>query len=276
VPPVQPAEVRGLARRCRRIDGWFSPQAAGLFALLDDVQRRAGVEGHLFEIGAHHGKSAIVLGALAREHETLGVCDVFGGQDLNASGSGSGDRARFEGNLRRFLPGFDRLAVHETLSSALTAEDVGRPQRLFHVDGGHLAGEALGDLRLAAEVLHDRGAIVVDDPFRPEWPGVTEGILAFLDERPEYAPVALGFNKLVLVRRGARDLYDAALAPPDWRYFDRRRFAVKALPIGEDPVAIFYVPTDRKIAWVEVAAARIQWLRAAVPRRARRLLARVA
>ena len=61
-------------------------------------------------------------------------------------------------------------------------------------------------------MLHERGALVVDDPYRLEWPGVTEAILAFLAERPDFTVVAVGFNKLVLVRRDAAAPYERALA----------------------------------------------------------------
>ena len=161
---MQPADVRTITRRTRRVEGWFSAEAAALFGLLDEAQRAAGVEGHLFEIGVHHGRSAVLLSQLARPGERLGVCDLFGEQTQNVSASGSGNRAIFEGNMAALAPGFDRLDVFATASDQLTPDRIGGPYRLFHIDGGHLREEALSDLRLAAGALHERGAIVVDDP----------------------------------------------------------------------------------------------------------------
>lgn len=89
---MQPSQARQLATDSRDIHGWF--EAHGLFALIDSAQRASGVRGDLFEIGAHHGKSAVMLGNMAAETETIAVCDIFGEQDRNASGSGAGDRAR--------------------------------------------------------------------------------------------------------------------------------------------------------------------------------------
>jgi hypothetical protein len=43
------------------------------------------VEGHLFEVGVHHGRSAVLLSQLARRGERLGVCDLFGEQGHNVS-----------------------------------------------------------------------------------------------------------------------------------------------------------------------------------------------
>lgn len=269
--PLQPPEIRHLVRRSRDVEGWLLPSAAALLALLDEAQRLAGISGDLFEIGVHHGRSAVLLCAMARDGEQLGACDLFADQEANLSGSGSGDRSIFEANVRRIVPGFDRLRVFAKRSSDLTAAEVGRPVRLFHVDGGHLREEALNDLQLAAEVLHPAGAIVVDDPFRAEWPGVTEALLAFLAERREFAALLIGFNKLVLVRREGRAPYDSMLSAPEtlWSYFDRRVYDTKTLPLAGEPVQILLIPTWRQRPALELAVARLLSLRSAAIDRAR-------
>jgi hypothetical protein len=257
---MQPAEVRAVTRRTRGIQGWFSSEAARLFGLLDEAQRSAGVDGDLFEIGVHHGRSAVLLSQLARPGERLGVCDLFGTPEQNISNSGSGDRAIFEANMAALAPGFDRVDVFAMASDRLTPQQLGGPYRLFHIDGGHLREEALSDLRLGAAVLDPRGAIVVDDPFSVAWPGVTEGILAFLAERPDLEALILGFNKLVLVPGGARDLYEPSVTDEAtwWRYFDERVYELKVLPIAGHPTHIVVVPgwrshpeLDRVVALAE-------------------------
>jgi hypothetical protein len=241
---MRPSDARQLAKESRHINGWF--EAHGLFALIDSAQRRAGVHGNLFEIGAHHGKSAVMLGRMATGAERVEVCDIFGEQERNVSGSGSGDRAVFERNMERLAPGLD-LRVYQCRSSELTAEQVG-PCRFFHIDGGHLSEEAMGDLRLGAEATVDRGAIVIDDAYRIEWPGVTEAIVKFLTERSDWAPVVIGFNKLVLCRRSSLELYSAAVQSDDvWSYIDRRVFDSKRLPLVGTETTIFFVPTYRQM-----------------------------
>jgi hypothetical protein len=271
---VDPDQAQRIARISRSIDGWFSPQAASLFALLDEAQKRAGIAGHLFEIGVHHGRSAVLLISLARPDERFGACDIFGSQEANVSRSGSGDRAIFEANVTRVVPQFDRLDVFETLSSALRAHELSRPVRFFHVDGGHLAEEALSDLRLAASVLHDRGVIAVDDPWRIEWPGVTEGILAFLDEHDDFRPVVLGFNKLVLCRAGALEAYDAFLREHAWRYIRGSAFEAKRIPVAGHETTVFFIPVYRQIRDLDVTVARGRELIARLRRAPSRLVAR--
>jgi hypothetical protein len=206
---------------------------------------------------------------MARASESLGVCDIFGSQSDNVSGSGSGDRAIFERNMCALAPAC-RLQVFECLSNDLTAEQIGRV-RFIHVDGGHLTEEARSDLELAAAVVVDGGAIVVDDPFRPEWPGVTEAILRFVDDHPEWVTVALGFNKLVLAHRERAEMYRGTLlSDAAWTYVDSRVWARKALPVAGADATIFYVPTYRQISGMEAKVAQVRWVLAAVKRRLRR------
>jgi Methyltransferase domain len=254
---MQSGEARQLAKESRGIHGWF--EAHGLFALIDTVQRAAGVRGDLFEIGTHHGKSAVMLARMVAETEAVGVCDIFGAQDRNASGSGSGDRMTFERNMERFAPRSE-LRVHACLSSELTAEQVGAC-RFFHIDGGHLAEEARGDLQLGAEVTVDRGAIIIDDPYRIEWPGVTDAIVAFLTEHDDWAPVALGFNKLLLCRRPSLGLYTGPIESDEaWSYIDRRVFDRKRLPLVGTEATIFYIPSYRQIPSLVLNVARARSL----------------
>jgi hypothetical protein len=243
---MQPKAVKEVVRASRGIEGWFSPEAAALFAIVDEAQKAAGVSGDLFEIGAHHGLSAVMLGRMAAAGERVGVCDLFDSQDQNLSISGQGDRAIFVKSMKTVAPGVE-TTIFEKLSGDLTADEIGGPYRFFHVDGGHLAEEALQDMRLGAQVLDARGVIVVDDPWRIEWPGVTEAILEFLSAGA-FEPIVLGFNKLVLAPAEAREMYTQFLTPERaWSYIDHRVFEVKTLPIAGTPTLIFYIPTYRQI-----------------------------
>lgn len=97
---MRPSEAREITRKSRNIQGWFSDKAAMLFAWLDEIQQTNGITGDVFEIGCHHGKSTMLLGAMVQPHrEKLGVCDLFGDQDANISGSGKGDSELFRRNL---------------------------------------------------------------------------------------------------------------------------------------------------------------------------------
>jgi hypothetical protein len=254
---VNPAAAEAQLARGRAIEGWFSFEAGMLFAWIDAIQRDAGITGDVFEIGVHHGKSATLLAALLRDGERLRVCDLFGSQDANVSRSGSGQRDVFEANVRALVPG----AVPEVFacaSSQLDAARLGAGHRLFHVDGGHNPEEALADLELAAACTGERGVIALDDPFQPAWPGVTEGLLRFLDRDDRFVAVVLGFNKLLLARREHASLYAARLDDRE----ERRRFLIlypwqmKKLPLHGDELRIFHVPSWRSLHSLRTRAVR--------------------
>ena len=261
------ARARALLPGIRRINGWFSEEAAMMFALVDALQRRAGLRGDLFEIGAHHGKSAVMLAAMADAgSESLEVCDLFGGQHANVSQSGAGDRRTFEANLRRHVRPLPAVRVFEVNSKELTPREVRRSIRFFHIDGGHNGDEALSDMELAAATLVDNGVIVVDDAFRADWPGVTEGIVRFLDHHPEFCAMVAAFNKLWLARRRAADLYRGMGEPALRDQYDLGfPWSLKRLPFLDAPLTIFHIPPGLRYRRVKTHLVRYyhrhSWLR---------------
>ena len=78
------SEVAAFLESTGKVEGWLFPIDAYAIAMIDEIQRRENITGNLFEIGVHHGKTAIFLARAATIEETLGVCDVFehhGGRD---------------------------------------------------------------------------------------------------------------------------------------------------------------------------------------------------
>lgn len=242
---MDPTQARRLLPGIRRIDGWFPDEAAMMFALVNALQQRSGVHGDLFEIGAHHGKSAVMLASMADPaSETLGVCDLFGHQTANVSRSGAGNRQLFDANLLRHVRTLPPLRVFERNSKDLTPADTGRGVRFFHIDGGHNADEALSDLELAAATLVENGVIAIDDAFRPDWPGVTEGIVRFLDRHQDFCAAISAFNKLLLARRPAAAIYREVEHPVLRNQYDLGYpWALKTLPFLDSPLTIFHLPT---------------------------------
>lgn len=127
-----------------------------------------------------------------------------------------GDESTFLSTLRSF--GCDeRLEVLRCDSTALGATELraagAGPFRILSIDGSHTELATASDLALAAEVLSDGGAVVLDDALNPDWPGVVSGLAKHAYEGGALRPVALGYNKGVLVRAGWERVYKDALAP---------------------------------------------------------------
>lgn len=217
-----------------------------LFAWINEIQRQNGILGDIFEIGCHHGKSTLFLGAMINPlKEKLCVCDLFDNQDTNISCSGNGDLDIFRKNLS-FLShkGIETL-IFRNNSMDLSSKDIGDMFRFFHIDGGHTAIETLTDLRLAASSIIENGIIALDDPFRPEWPGVTEGLINFLDENTQFCSIIVGFNKLFLTRQSSSDMYLNAIQNMEHRkaYGLDFPWQTKKLDFKGQPLEIFYLPS---------------------------------
>lgn len=242
---MKPLAAMRAAAESREVDGWFSSEAAMLFCWIDELHRVQGVTGDIFEIGVHRGRSAVLLSHLLAPGEQLGVCDLFAEQADNVSRSGSGDLKVFETNMRCRGAAYDRLRVFPKASSELSPSEIGERYRFFHIDGGHNADEALSDLQLAAACTVPGGAILLDDPFRIEWPGVTEAIVRFLDAATAFAAVAVGFNKLLLTRVEAAEAYVRSFADGRTRteYGLGYPWHLKSLPFLSRQLLIFHVPT---------------------------------
>ncbi len=214
---MNPEKTRQIYERpdYKAIDGWFSDEAALLFAWIDEIHETENIIGNIFEVGCHHGKSTVFLSALLRNQEILMVCDIFDDQELNPSTSGCGDYTIFQNNMASVGASgvLRRMKVFQQRSDTLKVEDIGDRYRFFHIDGGHNCDETLYDLRLASQATIGNGVIVLDDPFRPEWPGVTEALIRFLDECNRFRAIIVSFNKLVLVRHDHVDLYLQGIRP---------------------------------------------------------------
>ena len=230
----------GVSPRHARRRGVVLPDHAYLFAAIDEIQQREGIRGNLFEIGVHHGKTAIFLARMRRDGELLGVCDVFEQQELNRDRSGEGSRELFENNMRAFG---GPARVFAKPSSELTADDTTTNCRFFHIDGGHRPEDVMTDLDTASRALHADGIVAVDDLFNPSWPGVSEGVYRFLAARPEvFAPILIGGNKVFFARPEARYALDDLGSFVDTRAF---RFEPKEW-LGR------HVMTAVRVSWVDL------------------------
>jgi hypothetical protein len=182
----------------RQVRGWVDPESLDVLRVVRDVQDAAGVTGSVAEIGVHHGRLFIGLQLLAPAGTPAVAIDLFDNQIENADGSGKGDRARFESNVRRWGD-WSSARVHAINSLEVTAADLEAwaegKIRLFSVDGGHQAEVVASDLQLAEACLAVGGVIAVDDVFNPEWPGVVDGTLSHLNGGSRLVPFAVAFDK---------------------------------------------------------------------------------
>ena len=201
------------------VKGWVTDGALSAITHFSAFQRSRNIKGHVCEIGVHHGRYAIALSLLRRLGEKTLAIDVFERQDLNVDQSGKGDYNAFSRNVERWLgPDPDVLAVTSdslSITSQIIFEKLGGPVRLFSIDGSHTCEHTLNDLRLAEGAITSGGIVVCDDFLNPEWPGVSEAIVRYLDDATRstrLAPIGYGDNKFYLTTKDAVEAYQSFIA----------------------------------------------------------------
>ncbi|MGE5489456.1 MAG: class I SAM-dependent methyltransferase [bacterium] len=202
---MQPSFLQRYLASFAEIDGWFMFDAALMFMAYCELLREKGIAGDVFEIGVHHGLSAIAVAALRGPGARMYAVDLFEEmQDRNVSASGCGDKAIFLRNMARFYPDTGFLRVITRPSSELRSRDLGAGLTFCHIDGGHSRQETYSDLCLCAEALAPGGLVALDDYFNASFPGVSEGAVQYRLEHPDVLlPIAIGYNKVLLQKRPA-------------------------------------------------------------------------
>lgn len=200
-----------ITEEWKTVDGWASPALFARVMLIDKLQQQLEIVGHIGEIGVHHGKLFVMLYLLRRSGEKGIAIDLFEEQDLNVDKSGKGDRGIFVDNVRNLAGDTSQLEVLATDSMKISGADVcglvGGKLRLLSIDGGHLKSIVSHDLLTATGCLTDGGVVLVDDYLNPEFPGVTEGTLAFLTKNQDLRPFCVSRQKLYLTTKGYEETY---------------------------------------------------------------------
>jgi len=230
-------DEKNYIRLFDQIEGWMSTACAQSICMLNKIQKKLGIKGDIFEIGVHHGKSAILLSFfIGSENALLRLNDIFENQDLNISKSGTGNEDIFLKNLSRFHPGFSNYRIYKKTSNKLTNEDTGSNVRIFHIDGGHTAKETETDLYIAATAINSDGVIIIDDYFNQDFPGVSEGVNRFLLANDELKPFMLCFNKMLICRKDAWEMYVNQIA--DKSLMEEFNFEYRAIDFYQKGVII--------------------------------------
>ncbi len=233
---------RYLLRGNKRVDGWLYQVDAQLVRAVGDIQTRNNISGSVGEIGVWKGRLFILLYLLLHENEKAFSIDIF---DLNHL---SKDRPNpksnpalnqlleiFLENVRTHAGAIDDLHTFRDASDNVVAADilskVGNV-RLFSIDGGHTKELVINDLELANSTLCEQGVVIFDDCFKPEWPGVMNGLHEFLYKKTsDIVPFAISRNKVFLCRSLAAEMYRESLKTMGSQYFNKETIFFDS-PVG--------------------------------------------
>lgn len=153
----------------------FMPDDEGLF--LHQQARGAAAQGPLLEVGSYCGKSAIYLGAAAREHgSTVFALDHHRGSEENQAGWEHHDTSLVDPRTGRMdtLPVFRRTIEDAGLEGTVVAvvgdsPTIGHhwrtPLALLFIDGGHGEDPAHTDYETWARWVQRDGLLLIHDVF---------------------------------------------------------------------------------------------------------------
>jgi len=211
-----------------KVDGWFDRRLIVLLLIIDDFQARNKIVGNLGEIGVWQGKSFIPLMHLAKRGESVAAIDCFESYEFNRDNSGGLCKTdNFMKNIKTYCSNPEKLKIIKGDSSLLTSNDYlkamgnNKKFRIFSIDGCHEAHTTELDMKNAYAALADGGVIVTDDYFHWCWPGVSEGVNAFMHKNVNgLKPFFIGMNKIFFARPDyAKKYFDAikeAVLPEDF------------------------------------------------------------
>jgi hypothetical protein len=236
---MTPSFLQTYLQAFHRIDGWFSYDASLLFFAYAQLNAAHGISGDVLEIGVYQGLSAITVAHLRGAGRRMTAIDMFETRVTDAAyGSGKAYRELFEANMRAFHEPLDFLGIVTGASGELKAADFPRTFSFCHVDGGHSPQETFADLIFASEILIPGGILALDDYFNPQYPGVCEGALQFMQQRAGILkPVAIGYNKVLFQKLPAQLDLNAEFLKV-FAYVPR----LESAPMWDTPVHLFGVP----------------------------------
>lgn len=197
------------------VQGYMTALDARLIAALLKYQAENNIQGHLCEIGVHHGRLFLMLALARRQGERALAIDLFEDDAINANTRHAGRNGALLANARRLGIELSEEETFKTSSldvkpSDILARTTGRT-RFFSVDGCHLYREVENDLRLAESTLTPDGIIAVDDFFNPNWADVSFATYDFLRATGKFVPFAIT-SKLFLAAPGMAEKYKSALS----------------------------------------------------------------
>lgn len=201
------------ANRAPEVEGWVDGRLYPSLVWLHEIQTELGVTGGALEIGVHHGRFFLPLNAMVAEGEGPSFAlDLFGDQALNIDHSGRGNLDIFRENLAKHdRHGGANVECVAGDSTRLRHRDLARftavRPKVISVDGGHTVEHTISDMEFAETIVHDSGAVFLDDILNPHWVGVFEGAVTYMQRRPTLWPLLIGYNKLLFVPMSVHGAY---------------------------------------------------------------------
>jgi hypothetical protein len=157
----------------KRMAGWWKDLLFDAYEAIDNYQKANNIDGNIAEIGIYQGRSLIPLANFRSGDELVIAMD---------NGKWVTDRI-YEKHLHNAYSSTDKIKLFFESSKDTSKYLNYCPFRLFYIDGDHSTEMTLNDLKIARQVLNDRGIMFVDDYKNDKFgPGIRKAVDMFLSE----------------------------------------------------------------------------------------------
>jgi predicted O-methyltransferase YrrM len=164
--------INKFYKNTKKVFGWLNYEDALFFDFFLNTLNAKNVPGAVLEIGAHFGKTSILLGNYVQSPKNLYVCDVFDKTELLEDCQNLHEyettyrsiiptRNLFEDNFakhHKWLP-----VIYQVNSLNLHPYILNKQFKFIHIDGGHTFQAVKSDMELALNKISHNGIVVMDD-----------------------------------------------------------------------------------------------------------------
>ncbi|MFL6205534.1 MAG: class I SAM-dependent methyltransferase [Acidimicrobiales bacterium] len=250
------------------VGGWFDETDGWMFRAVDQLQRDE--HGDLVEVGVYLGRSAILLGYLARPGERMIAVDLFEDPASSAEQRAEADRWYRGLQRRRFEESY--AAFHEQPPTVLQGpsdevlgEVAAGSARIVHIDGSHSFEAVSADIDHACRIATPNAVLIFDDIAHRHTIGVAAAVWkAVVDGR--IVPLAVTGWKLYTTVPGssvtAAALGSALAAHPLYVVREHEIDGSSVLEVAVEP---FVTPPAPRTRWrraiVELVPPVAYWIR---------------
>lgn len=192
----------------KAIPGWWKNLLFYAYEEIDKFQTEESIEGNLGEIGIYHGRSLIPLSNFRKENEIM-VC--------MENGKWTEGKEPYKQNLINAFGSLDGFEIYHESSENTKRFHKYNPFRIFYIDGSHTYEMTLNDLRIAGEVLNEKGILFLDDYANPKLGGpICKAVDKFLEENSEFRiPFTVG-ESLFICKQDMVESYNNCMAKLNW------------------------------------------------------------
>jgi len=182
-----------------KVQGWMDKRVPNIVEIWHNIFIQNNKFSSTLEIGVHHGRFFLILERLTPKSSKCFAVDVFEDQEKNIDNSGCGSFDLFMDNINTLAAYPSRVTPYKSDSFNIRALKMPQSFSLISIDGGHTKDHTYFDLSYADQTIDPGGLIILDDFNNPNWLGVMDGAIHFLNQaNKRIAPIMVGYNKLFL------------------------------------------------------------------------------